>query len=503
MKLTLASRSIDTQAGDGLIVFVQNKKALLSSKGDLYELLAGLIKKSNFSGDFAQTAVFPTSLSAGASAKEDGTVKTQNIILAGLGNADVFPVETLERAAAAAVRAGTKAGITRFVTDGSATLKAISETVFVHTVARGAVWGSYNFDTFKTEKKKRTTEPSLAFVGSFKNAAACRRALAEADLEGQALLSTADLGNLPGNLAPPQKIANWATKMAKENGLSCTVLSKAELKKQKCNALLSVAAGSDTDAKIITLKYKGTDSKSKPIVLVGKTITFDSGGISLKPGKGMSWMSYDKCGGMAVLATMQMIARLKPKTAVVGILTVAENMPSGGATRPGDIVKSRSGKTIEILNTDAEGRLVLCDALDLALTHKPAAIVDLATLTGAVIMALGHSAAAVIGNNRKLNQKLIQSAENGGERLWELPLWKEHKDDMKGTFADLQNISKSGTAGTITAGAFLSEFVPSTVPWAHLDIAGTAWEETPKAWMAPGVTLFGARTLIEWIKGME
>jgi leucyl aminopeptidase len=281
------------------------------------------------------------------------------------------------------------------------------------------------------------------------------------------------------------------------------VLGKADLKKQRCNALLSVAAGSDLDAKIITLKHKGTDPKAKPIVLVGKTITFDSGGISLKPGKSMSWMLYDKCGGMAVLAAMQMVALLKPKIPVIGILAAAENMPGGGASRPGDIIKSRSGKTIEILNTDAEGRLALCDALDLALQHKPAAIVDLATLTGAVLVALGRSGSAIMGNTSRFTQQLIKAGESGGERLWELPIWDEHKEDMKGTFADLQNISKSGWAGTVTAGAFLSEFVSDDIPWAHIDIAGTAWIETPKPWMAPGATLFGARTLIEWIKGVD
>jgi len=304
------------------------------------------------------------------------------------------------------------------------------------------------------------------------------------------------------NECTPQKVANWAKKMAKETGLTCSVLNKAELKKQNCNALLAVAAGSDLDAKIISLKHKGTNPKAKPVVLVGKTITFDSGGISLKPGKGMGWMLYDKCGGMAVLAAMQMVALLKPANPVIGILTVAENMPGGGATRPGDIVKSRNGKTIEILNTDAEGRLALCDALDLALTHKPAAIVDLATLTGACIVALGHSAAAIVGNNSKFTQKLVDAGTAAGERFWELPLWPEHKEDMKGTFADLQNIGKSGTAGTITAAAFLSEFVPEDIPWAHMDIAGTAWEESPKPWTDPGATLFGARTLIEWINGL-
>jgi len=412
MKLTLTTRPLETQAKDGWIVFVQNKKPLLSGKSALSKLITEQIKKSNFSGAFAQTTVFPMF----------GKTKADQIVLVGLGKGSTFQIETLERAAATAVRAGQKAGIKSFATESNETIKGVPETAFVHAVARGAAWGSYNFDSFKTKKKKKTTEPSLIFAGPCKNAAACRRALAEATIESEALLSTADLANLPGNLAPPQKIASWASKMAKETGLTCSVLNKADLKKQNCNALLSVAAGSDTDAKIITLKYKGSDPKAKPIVLVGKTITFDSGGLSLKPAKHMLWMQYDKCGGMAVLAAMKMIALLKPKTSVVGILTVAENMPSGNATRPGDIVKSRSGKTIEILNTDAEGRLALCDALDLALTHKPAAIVDLATLTGAVIMALGHTAAAVVGNNHRFNQKLAKAAEAGGERLWELPL---------------------------------------------------------------------------------
>jgi len=499
MKLTLTPRPLDTLAKDGWIVFVQNKKPILAGNEALKKQVTEQIKNSHFSGDFAQTSVFPL---FGIHTAKGGKAKIKNIILTGLGKETTFQIETLERAAAAAVRAGQKTGIKTFATESTGVLKNISETAFIHSVARGAAWGSYAFNTFKTEKKKQTAEPSLLFAGSCENAAACRRALTEAEAESEALLSTANLANLPGNLATPRKIETWASAMAKETGLTCSVLNKADLKKQTCNALLSVAAGSDTDAKIITLKYKGRNPKAKPIVLVGKTITFDSGGLSLKPSKSMIWMQFDKCGGMAVLAAMKMIALLKPEVPVVGILTIAENMPGGSATRPGDIIKSRSGKTIEILNTDAEGRLALCDALDLALTHKPAAIVDLATLTGAAIIALGHTAAALIGNNHKLNQTLIQAGNAAGERLWEMPLWQEYKDDMKGTFADLQNIGKSGTAGTITAGAFLSEFVPDDVPWAHIDIAGTAWEETPKAWMAPGVTLFGARTLIEWIKGL-
>jgi len=249
MKLTLTTRPLDTQAKDGWIVFVQNKKPLLSGKGALPKLFAEQIKKTNFSGEFAQTAVFPMF----------GKSKAEQVVLIGLGKSNAFRTETLERAAAAAVRAGKKAGITHFATDGAVHLKDISETTFVRTVARGAAWGSYDFDQFKTAKKKRSAEPSLTVAGPFKNAAACRRALAEAQAESEALLSTADLANLPGNLAPPQKIASWASKMAKETGLSCSVLNKTDLKKQNCNALLAVAAGSDTDAKIITLEHKGTD----------------------------------------------------------------------------------------------------------------------------------------------------------------------------------------------------------------------------------------------------
>ncbi len=485
MKLILTARPLETQAKVAWIIFVQDKKPLLSGSTGLAKQIGSQIKKTGFSGDYAQTLVFQTG--------------TGDIVLAGLGDRKHFRMEYLERAASAAVRAGKKAGVKTFAVSTAAGIGKVSDAAFVHAVARGAAWGTYSFDTFKTGTKKRGAELSLTFAGPCENPAACRKALTEAELESRALLATADLANLPGNEATPQKISSWAQKMSKENKLAFSVLSKADLKKKSCNAILAVAAGSTQDARIITLKYKGTNPKAKPVVIIGKTITFDSGGISLKPGKGMEWMRYDKSGGMAVLAAMQMVALLKPATPVIGMLAVAENMPGGRATRPGDIVKSHAGKTIEILNTDAEGRLVLADALSLALQHKPAAIVDLATLTGAVVTALGHTAAAVVGNNHKLNATLVKTADAAGERLWELPLWPENMDDMKGTFADLQNISKSGTAGTINGAAFLANFVPEDIPWAHLDIAGTAWEESSKPWMDPGVTLFGARTLIEWI----
>jgi leucyl aminopeptidase len=213
----------------------------------------------------------------------------------------------------------------------------------------------------------------------------------------------------------------------------------------------------------------------------------------------MGWMRYDKCGGMAVLAAMQMIARMNVDIPVVGILGAVENMPGDRATRPGDIVKAYNGKTIEILNTDAEGRLVLADALGIAADMKPRAIVDLATLTGAVIVALGSAAAAVLGNDDALIKALTKSAAAAGERLWQLPLYKEYTDEMKSDFADLSNLCKSGGAGTATAAAFLQEFVPEEIPWAHIDIAGTAWLESSTPYQAAGATLFGARLLAQWI----
>ncbi len=492
MKCTISNLPLGDQSAEALIVFVQNKKPLLKTPGAIKKTIEAHLKQTGFDGEVLQTSLISTADKS----------KTKQIILCGLGDEKDFRMEYLEHAASAAVRTGKKSGAHQFVIDAGTQIPGVTEAAFIHSAARGAAWGTYHFNAFKTAHKKPTQNASLRFAATFENKVAAQRALSEAQAESDALLSTADLANQPGNIATPQAIATWATTMAKETGLTCSVLNKTDLQKQKCNALLSVAAGSTQDAKIITLKYKGTQPKAKPIVLIGKTITFDSGGISLKQGKGMSWMLFDKCGGMAVLTAMKMIALIKPKTPVIGMLAVAENMPDGNSTRPGDIITSRAGKTIEVLNTDAEGRLALCDALDLALEYKPAAIIDLATLTGAVIVTLGHTGSAIMGNTPELTQALIRAGADAGERLWELPLWKEHKDDIKGTFADLQNIGKSGTAGTITGGAFLNEFVPENIPWAHMDIAGTAWVESPTEWTNPGATLFGARTLIEWIKGL-
>ena len=485
MKINISPAPLAEQKKDALIIFYQDAENLLpAGHTALKKAVNDYVAHSAFKGAAGQVAVFPAPPKTAA----------KQIIVAGIGKAADFHNGLLEQAAGAAVRAGRAAGAKSFSLAAGIKLKGVSETEYHLLAGRGACWGTYEFSTFKSEVKKKGA-PTLTLAGPVQN----RAAVKHAEAQGAALLNTADLANLPGNEAPPAKIAQWAKAMAKDTGLSCQVLGTAELTKKGCGGILSVAQGSAEAAKMIILKHAGTDKKAPPIVLVGKTVTFDTGGISLKPGKGMGWMRYDKCGGMAVLAAMQMIARMNAKVPVVGILAAAENMPGSRATRPGDIIKAYNGKTIEVLNTDAEGRLVLADALGLAADLKPRAIVDLATLTGAVIAALGSSAAAVLGTDDKLVKDLTEAGAVVGERLWQLPLYQDYSDEMKSDFADLSNLGKSGGAGTATAAAFLKEFVPADIPWAHLDIAGTAWYESPKLHQAPGATLFGARLLAQWI----
>ncbi len=489
MKITISPAPLAEQKKDALIIFFQNLDALLpAGNAALKKQASEFVKNSDFKGEAGQTAIFPLPEKFAA----------RQLIVSGIGAALDFHNGLLEQAASAAVRRGCAAGAKSFALASSIKLKGVSESNYQLLAGRGASWGSYHFSTFKSDNKKKAA-PTLTFSGAVKD----RSAIKHAQAQGMALLDTADLANLPGNEAPPAAIADWARTMAKANGLSCQVLGKSQLEKKGCGGILSVAQGSAEEARMIILKHAGTDKTAKPIVLVGKTVTFDSGGISLKPGKGMGWMRYDKCGGMAVLTAMQMIARMKVSAPVVGILGAAENMPGSAAIRPGDIITASNGKTIEVLNTDAEGRLVLADALGLASEMKPRAIVDLATLTGACIVALGSSAAAILGTDDKLIQALMASGSTAGERLWQLPLYKDYSDEMKSDFADLSNLGKSGGAGTATAAAFLKEFVPDDIPWAHLDIAGTAWLESAKPHQAPGATLFGARLLAQWIAAQD
>jgi leucyl aminopeptidase len=289
---------------------------------------------------------------------------------------------------------------------------------------------------------------------------------------------TKDLGNLPPNVCTPSYLAELAMKMAKTYKLKATVLEQKDMERLGMGSLLSVAQGSSQPAKLITLEYWGRKKKEKPVVLVGKRVTFDTGGISLKPAAEMDEMKYDMCGAASVLGTIAAIAQMRLPINVVGIIPATENMPGGNATKPGDIVTSMSGQTIEILNTDAEGRLILCDALTYAERYEPEVVIDIATLTGACVIALGHVASGLLSNNEELAMELLNASEQAADRAWHLPLWDDYQEQLKSNFADMANIG-GRAAGTITAACFLSRFTKK-YRWAHIDIAGTAWESGKK-----------------------
>jgi leucyl aminopeptidase len=334
---------------------------------------------------------------------------------------------------------------------------------------------TYRSDSLKSKPAKPACLKAITFATSDKPGAALKNALDQATAIAKGVSLAKDLGNLPGNICTPTYLSAKALALSKAHKtINTTVLEEKDMQKLGMGSFLSVTRGSDQPAKLITLEYYGGDKKQKPVVLVGKGITFDSGGISLKPGAEMDEMKYDMCGAASVLGTMQAIAEMGLKLNVVGVIPTCENMPSGTATKPGDIVTSMSGQTIEILNTDAEGRLILCDALTYSAKFKPETVIDIATLTGACVVALGHVATGLFSNEDKLGQELLAAGEQAHDRAWQLPLWEDYQPLLDSNFADMQNIG-GRMGGTITAACFLSRFTKE-YRWAHLDIAGTAWK---------------------------
>lgn len=494
MKVILTSQTLTKQAADAWLLFVFENDTWKAPDGDpLARRLQKMVADSRkvFPGKRNETLWLPSWQALPA----------RSLLLVGLGPRKEFHVGRLWQAAASAGRTLRDKEVETVAASLSlpSGLERLGPARFAEVVAEGMQYGFYRFTRFLTKKEKDQRPNRVVFTDA--SAGLTKRSdewgkLAKA---WEAFETTRDLANMPANEATPADIARAARQLARRYGLACRVLSADELAREGCNAFLAVGRGSRNPPCLITLRYGGTKRALAPVVLIGKTITFDAGGLSLKRAEGLEWMKYDKCGGMAVLAAVLMAKCLELERPVVAMLAAAENLPSGTATRPGDIVRARSGKTIEILNTDAEGRLVLADTLSLAAEYKPAAIVDLATLTGASIVALGHVLCAVMGNHNGLVEQLREAGERCGERLWPLPLLPEYEEDLRGVQADLKNISNKG-AGTIIGGAFLKQFVPAGVPWAHLDIANVAWVESPQPYAPPGPTLFGARLLIEWLR---
>ena len=402
-------------------------------------------------------------------------IAAERVLLVGLGKAAEFTSRQfldVLRAVFSVLQKTACKDAALYLTD--LTVKGCDEDWKIKQCVLLAAEADYRCDQLKSKPADAPVLRKVMLCCTGKPGAAAQPAIEQAAAIARGMKLTKDLGNLPGNICTPTYLAVQAKSIAKKYKLKTTVLEEKDMQKLGMHSLLSVTRGSHQPAKLITLEYHGGAKKQKPVVLVGKGITFDSGGISLKPGAEMDEMKYDMCGAASVLGTMHAIAEMGLKLNVVAVIPSCEYMPGGSASKPGDIVKSMSGQTIEILNTDAEGRLILCDALTYAGKFDPDTVVDIATLTGACVIALGHIATGLFSNEDKLARELLEAGDYAYDRAWQLPLWEDYQPLLDSNFADMQNIG-GRAGGTITAACFLSRFTKD-YHWAHLDIAGTAWK---------------------------
>ena len=364
-----------------------------------------------------------------------------------------------------------------------------------------AALADYTFDWFKSKKNEFDKIDGLHIIPlKGESAEVLEEQLTHVRMLSSAIRMARDLGNRPGNDLTPENLANHAREMAESVGLRATILGPKELQKEKMGGILSVGGGSSQDPQLVILEHRPKKPK-RSIVLVGKGVTFDSGGISLKPAKDMGWMKYDMCGAATVIGVMRAVAALELPLKVVGLFAAAENTPSGTALKPGDIITISNGKTVEVDNTDAEGRLLLADALAYSERFNPDVILDFATLTGACVVALGHEAAGIMGNDNELIAELVKLGENVGERVWHLPLYEEYRAYMDSDWADICNAGERW-GGAVTAASFLSEFVPENTSWAHLDIAGVAYMEKEHNGFDKGATGFGIVLILKYLQDL-
>jgi leucyl aminopeptidase len=447
--------------------------------------LARVLSSGDFVGKKDEVAVvYPTGPAA-------------RVLLVGLGKADEICRATIRRVAAIAAKRARSIGVPRAAFHLPAESRGkVPAAEASQAIAEGLAQGAWQYNEMKRrdeESKKAQLERVDILLADSSGATRDGQRLGAAIGAGQTFARGIQV--LPGNICTPTYLANVARDLAQRHKFEITVLDKAAIIREKMGALISVAQGSAEEPRFIALEYKGAEGP--PIVLIGKGVTFDTGGISIKPAQNMEDMKYDMSGAAAVLGTFEALGLLKPKVHVVGLIPSTENMPSGTAVKPGDVVTSHLGKTIEIINTDAEGRLILCDALSYARRYQPAAVIDIATLTGAIVVALGHTAAGVMGSDERLVEEVRAAGEKAGERVWPLPLWEDYRELMKSDIADIKN-SGGRPAGSISAGWFLREFVDG-FPWAHLDIAGTAYTDREEPTRVKGPTGMGVRLFTEFV----
>lgn len=456
--------------------------------------ITAVIKSEEFKGETCETSLLRLS--------PKGKVKASRLLLVGVGDRKDFKPADIGVAAGTATRYLRKCNAKTIAFSCRSDVPASD---VAQQAAQCAVTSQFELDKYKTKDKndKAVTKFVLHVEGS--SGGALKRGLTRGQSIGESMNFTRDLANEPPNILTPTEMANRAQKMARETGLKFEVLDEAKMRKMGMGSLLSVSAGSEEPAKLIVLRYtpaRNTGKKGELLALVGKGITFDTGGISIKPAEGMEAMKYDMSGGATVIGTMRAIAHLKPTVPVLGIVAAVENMPDGRASRPSDVVTAMNGKTVEILNTDAEGRLVLADAVAYAEQQGATRIIDMATLTGAVIIALGGQNTGIMGNDQALVDQIIAVGKEVGENYWQLPLGKEYSKQIKSDIADIKNIGPRGKAGTIMGAVFIQEFIDKA-KWAHLDIAGTAWDDSVRPHQAKGPTGVAIRTLVKLVEDSQ
>lgn len=435
------------------------------SKAIQAKIQAGL-DDSSISGSANEAVLFRDAQVGGA----------RHLLTVGLGDAKSMTHETLRQASAAMVNA-LKSAKVRSISLALDTLPAnrLDADLTVQALTEGALLAEYKFTDYLEVPKEAPVKIETLSIISATKAKGHERGVETGTMVAECVNFARWLGDRPGNRMTPTILAEETQKAAKTSKLKVTVWDKAKIKAEKMGSFLSVSNGSAQEPKFIIMEYNGAASSKRPLCLVGKGLTFDCGGISIKPAAGMEEMKYDMCGGAAVIASMLAIARLKLKVNAIAFVPATENLAGPAATKPGDIVIARNGKSIEVNNTDAEGRLILADALVYACEQKPAMILDTATLTGAMVVALGNTHTGYFTRDNNLSDMIEEASAESGEWMWRMPLTDYHAKDMKGTYADLSNISSSKGAGSATAAAFLEQFVDKDIPWAHFDIAGTAW----------------------------
>ena len=453
-------------------------------------LISDIIRLGDFTGRTNQMAVIYT--------RSDFPVK--RIVMAGLGKRADFTLERLREAYARAAQQIRSLNVGEFSTALHFRSDDLPLERMAEGVVEGALLGLYRFLPYKTVDLEQNHEITGFTLLEADDAAfkAIRSGAKTAEIIADAVSFARDIISTPSNEMTPTDLAKEARKSARGKNIRCTVLDAKQMKEVGMNALLGVARGSHEPPQLILLEYSGGKKSSPVIALVGKAVTFDSGGISIKPSEKMDQMKTDMAGGAAVIAAIRAAAELGLPLNLVGIVPATENLPGGNAYKPGDILTSLSGRTIEIVTTDAEGRLILADALTYAARYKPAVIIDLATLTGACIVALGDHVIGMMGRDDKLKQEVREAADLTGEKVWELPLWEEYHEMIKGDAADYKNATGRG-GGAITAGAFLSKFTGDT-PWVHLDIAGPAWLAKDKPYIPKGASGVGVRLLVQFLR---